>query len=127
MTDYRPPLRSLDFVLNHVVDLAGLARYEPFAHADPDTVRGVLEEAGRFASEVLAPLNRVGDLQGSQLQPDGTVRTPDGWSKAYRQYVDAGWGGVAGDPDYGGGGFRGRSASRSKSSWAARTRRSRSD
>ena len=105
MSDYRPPLAELDFVLNHVVDLGRLAGYDAFRHADPDTVRGVLDEAGRFAAEVLAPLNRVGDLQGSQLQPDGTVRTPDGWAKAYRQYVDAGWGGVAGDPEYGGGGF----------------------
>jgi alkylation response protein AidB-like acyl-CoA dehydrogenase len=105
MTEYRPPLRDIDFVLNHVVDGTRLATYEPFHHADPETVRGVIEEAGRFASEVLAPLNRVGDVQGSRLQPDGSVRTPDGWAKAYRQYVDAGWGGVAGDPAYGGGGF----------------------
>jgi len=107
MTDFRPPLRDIDFVLNHVVDLANLASYDAFAHADPDTVRGVLEEAGRFAAEVLAPLNRVGDRQGSRLEPDGTVHTPEGWSKAYRQYVDAGWGGVAGDPDYGGAGALG--------------------
>jgi alkylation response protein AidB-like acyl-CoA dehydrogenase len=105
MTDYRPPLQAIDFVLNHVVDLTGLASYDAFTHADPVTVRGVLDEAGRFATEVLAPLNRVGDQQGAQLQPDGSVRTPDGWAKAYRRYVDAGWGGVAGDPGYGGGGF----------------------
>src|SRR5690606_907813 len=67
MSDYRPSRAELDFVLNHVVDLGRLARYDAFRHADPDTVRGVLEEAGRFAAEVLAPLNRVGDLQGSQL------------------------------------------------------------
>ena len=68
MSDYRPPLEDIDFVLNHVVDLGRIARYEAFAHADPDTVRGVLDEAGRFAAEVLAPLNRVGDQQGSTMR-----------------------------------------------------------
>src|SRR5687768_910256 len=105
MSEYRPPLPDIDFVLREVVDLAGLAGYETFAHADPDTVHGVLAEAGRFAAEVIAPLNRTGDVQGSQRAEDGSVRTPDGWAKAYKQYVDAGWGGVGFDPAYGGGGF----------------------
>src|SRR3712207_4294037 len=105
MSDYRPPVDDIEFVLNHVVDLGRLCRYGAFAHTDPDTVRNVLEEAGRFAADVLAPLNRIGDQQGSTMQPDGSVRTPDGWAKAYKQYVDAGWGGVGGDPEYGGGGF----------------------
>ncbi|HEV8295671.1 MAG TPA: acyl-CoA dehydrogenase [Acidimicrobiales bacterium] len=105
MTAFQPPLRHIDFVLNHVVDLAGLARYPAFAHADPDTVRGVLEEAGRFAAEVIAPLDQVGDRQGAEHQADGSVRMPDGFATAYSRYVEAGWPGVGFDPAYGGGGF----------------------
>jgi alkylation response protein AidB-like acyl-CoA dehydrogenase len=56
-------------------------------------------------AEVVAPTNQVGDQQGSQRQPDGTVVTPDGFREAYAQYVDAGWGAVPFDPEYGGGGF----------------------
>ena len=55
------------------------------------TVQGVLEECGRFMSEVIAPLNRVGDTEGSRRNPDGTVTTPTGFPQAYRRYVDAGW------------------------------------
>ncbi|HEX7443341.1 MAG TPA: acyl-CoA dehydrogenase, partial [Acidimicrobiales bacterium] len=69
------------------------------------TIKAVLEENGRFVSEIVAPLNKIGDLQGSQHQPDNTVKTPDGFAAAYRAYVDAGWGAVPFEPEYGGGGF----------------------
>ena len=102
---YDAPLRDIRFVLEHVVDLAALAKLPSFAHADPDTVHGVLEEAARFVEEVVAPTNRTGDVEGSVLEPDGTVRTPTGFVDAYRRYVEAGWNGVPFDPDFGGGGF----------------------
>ncbi|MCU1378906.1 MAG: acyl-CoA dehydrogenase [Acidimicrobiales bacterium] len=105
MPEYTPPLEDLAFVLRHVVDLDALAALEPYKHADADTSIGLLEEAGRFMAEVVAPTNQVGDQQGSQRQPDGTVVTPDGFREAYAQYVDAGWGAVPFDPEYGGGGF----------------------
>src|SRR3954464_7988211 len=105
MATYTAPLDDIRFTLDHVVDLAGLAKLPAFVHADPATVHGVLEEAGRFMEEVVAPTNRPGDVEGSVLQPDGTVRTPTGFREAYRRYVDAGWNGVAFDPDHGGGGF----------------------
>ena len=92
-------------MLDHLVDLEGLCKLEPFAHIDPETVKGVLEENARFVSEVIAPLNRVGDTQGSQHQPDNTVVTPDGFREAYQAYVAAGWGAVPFEPAYGGGGF----------------------
>ena len=104
-TAYRPPLRDIDFVLNEIVDLQRLATFPEFAHADPGTVRDALDEAGRMFAEVIAPLNRVGDTQGSRLQPDGTVHTPDGFKEAYAHYRESGWGGVGFDPAYGGGGF----------------------
>ena len=105
MTEYVPPLRDIRFVLEQLVDLDGLSKLEPFAHADPDTVLGVIEESGRFMAEVVAPLNRVGDTAGSTLDGDGTVTTPPGFKEAYRQYVEAGWGAVPFPAEYGGGGF----------------------
>jgi alkylation response protein AidB-like acyl-CoA dehydrogenase len=105
MPDYTPPLDDIAFVLRHVVDLDALAQLEPYRHADADTSIGLLEEAGKFMAQVVAPTNQVGDEQGSQRQPDGTVVTPDGFKEAYAQYVDAGWGAVPFDPEYGGGGF----------------------
>ncbi|MFN0090508.1 MAG: acyl-CoA dehydrogenase [Acidimicrobiales bacterium] len=105
MTDYAAPLHDIAFVLNNVVGLPDLARLPEFAHADPATVQGVLEECGRFMAEVVAPTNREGDLEGSVRQPDGSVRTPAGFGPAYQRYVEAGWGAVSFPPEYGGGGF----------------------
>ncbi|MCU1487336.1 MAG: acyl-CoA dehydrogenase [Actinomycetia bacterium] len=105
MPDYTPPLDDIAFVLRHVVDLDALSHLEPYRHADADTSIGLLEEAGKFMAQVVAPTNQVGDEQGSQRQPDGSVVTPDGFKEAYAAYVDAGWGAVPFDPEYGGGGF----------------------
>jgi 3-(methylthio)propanoyl-CoA dehydrogenase len=102
---YKPPLEDIDFTLNQVLDLAALSKLNGFQHADPETVGGVLGEAGRFFSEVIAPLNASGDRQGSRLQADGTVKTPDGFRAAYAKFVEAGWGGVHVDERWGGGGL----------------------
>src|SRR4051812_26373360 len=103
--EYRPPLGDIGFVLRHVVDYEAIAGLEPYKHADIDTVLALLEEAGKFMAQVVAPTNKTGDEVGSQRQPDGSVVTPDGFKEAYAQYVDAGWGAVPFDPEYGGGGF----------------------
>jgi alkylation response protein AidB-like acyl-CoA dehydrogenase len=106
MADYRPPLRDVNYVLDHLVDLDGLCGLPEFAGLDVDTIKGVLEENARFVAEVIAPLNRIGDTVGSVFEPaTNTVRTPDGFIDAYRQYVDAGWGGVPFPEVYDGGGF----------------------
>ena len=106
MADYRPPLRDIDFVLDHVADLSGLCELPVYSHLDPDTVKGVLEENARFVADVIAPLNRVGDIETSVFDPaTNTVRTPTGFADAYGQYVAAGWGGVPFPEDYDGGGF----------------------
>nr|MBA2724950.1 acyl-CoA dehydrogenase N-terminal domain-containing protein [Actinomycetota bacterium] len=91
---YKPPLQDIEFTLANIADLESIAKLNGFQHADPATVTGVLEEAGRFFSEVIAPLNQIGDQQGSKLQPDGTVKTPEGFKAAYAKFVEAGWGGV---------------------------------
>jgi 3-(methylthio)propanoyl-CoA dehydrogenase len=105
MADYVAPLTDIRFVLSHVVDLAGISALDAFAHADPEAVLGVLEETGRFMEEVVAPTNRVGDLEGLTFGDDGSVTTPEAFRQAYRRYVEAGWGAVPFDPAYGGGGF----------------------
>jgi len=105
MAEYVPPLRDIRFVLENLAGLDGLSKLEAYAHADPDTVLGVIEESGRFMAEVIAPLNRVGDAVGSALDGDGNVTTPPGFKEAYRQYVEAGWGAVPFPGEFGGGGF----------------------
>jgi|SRR5581483_11933082 len=105
MADYRAPLRDIDFVLNDICDLAGLSALEPFAHAEPGLVRDLLAESGRFAADVVAPLNQPGDRAGCVRHPDGSVTTPAGFPDAYRAYVDAGWAAVSFDGEYGGGNF----------------------
>lgn len=106
MADYRPPLRDVNYVLDHLTDLGGLCALPAYSSLDPDTIKGVLEENARFVADVIAPLNRIGDTVGSVFEPaTNTVRTPDGFIDAYRQYVEAGWGGVPFPEVYDGGGF----------------------
>ncbi|MCX7621121.1 MAG: acyl-CoA dehydrogenase [Acidimicrobiales bacterium] len=106
MAEYRPPLRDIEFVLDHLVDLDELTQFDEYKHTDPDTMKGVLGEYARFVAEQIAPLNRIGDLQGSVHDPaTNSVTTPEGFVAAYRRYVEAGWGAVPFDPNYGGGGF----------------------
>ncbi len=104
MTDYVAPIEDMRFVLNHVVDLAGLARLPKFEHVEADLVDAALTEAARLAKDVLGPLNRVGDTTGSRVE-NGVVRTPPGFAEAYRQFAEGGWNGVPFDPETGGGGL----------------------
>ncbi len=105
MSEFRVDLDEITFNLRHVADLEGLAALDGFEHVESETVDQLLAEAARFAEEVIAPLNRVGDTEGSRRLDDGSVATPTGFKEAYRSYVEAGWGAVSMDPDYGGGGF----------------------
>jgi alkylation response protein AidB-like acyl-CoA dehydrogenase len=104
MEPYVAPLADIRFTLDKVVGLGELLQADRFDGLDTDTVYGAIEEAARFITEVFGPLNVIGDLQGSNLV-DGAVVTPDGWSAAYAKFVDAGWGALPFDPEYGGGGF----------------------
>jgi alkylation response protein AidB-like acyl-CoA dehydrogenase len=106
MADYQPPFRDIDFVLDNLVDLDELCQLETYKHTDPDTLKSVLEEYGRWVADQVAPLNRVGDEIGCTHDPaTNTVTTPPGFKDAYEQYVEAGWGAVPFPADYGGGGF----------------------
>jgi alkylation response protein AidB-like acyl-CoA dehydrogenase len=104
MDGYRAPLRDILFTLEHIVVLAELTREPDFSHAEPDLVAGLLEEAGRFAAEVVAPTNREGDREGARIV-DGSVVTPASFHRAYDRYVEAGWGSVQHPEAFGGGGF----------------------
>jgi alkylation response protein AidB-like acyl-CoA dehydrogenase len=104
MSDYAPPLDDINFLLDHVTPIDGLAKLAAFADIDRDSVDGVLTEFGRLMAEVWAPTNVVGDTEGSHIEGDG-VRTAEGFAEAYAAYAEAGWGAVAFEEDYGGGGF----------------------
>ena len=104
MSEYSAPIDDMLFVLEHVADLGDLATSERFAHADLETAGALLDEAGRFMSAELAPLNATGDQQGLDYN-DGVITHPDGFADAYRKFVDSGWNGMGFDPDYGGGGM----------------------
>jgi len=106
VAEYIAPLADIRFALEHLVDLPALSKLPAFGHADPETVYGLLDEFGRFVSEVLAPLDRGGDASGATFDPStGSVTTAPGWADAYHRYVEAGWGSVPFEPDHGGGGF----------------------
>ena len=105
MAEYTAPLGDIRFVLEHLVDLPSITALPPFEHVEPDGVLAVLEEYARFMEQEIAPLNRIGDVQGSVRNDDGSVTTPEGFAAAYQAYVDAGWGAVPFPPEYGGGGF----------------------
>lgn len=101
---YQAPLRDMQFILEHLVDLDAIAALPGCEEATPDLVAAILEEAGRFAAGVLAPLDRSGDIQGCRLE-NGRVVTPDGWAEAYRQFVAGGWVGLAMSSEHGGQGL----------------------
>ncbi len=98
---YRPPVDDIMSTLKAAVDLDGLIESGLYDGLDEDTVRAVVEEAGRFGSEVLDPLNFLGDQAGSQLA-DGVVTTPDGWKEAYQKFTEAGWSALPCPEAYGG-------------------------
>jgi len=99
---YRAPVRDLAFSLRHAADFGRLA--DAFPEADADTVAAVLEAAGAFAADVLAPLNRQGDLVGAKLE-NGVVRCAPGFADAYKQFAEGGWASLAAPVDHGGQGL----------------------
>ncbi|MCC7461647.1 MAG: acyl-CoA dehydrogenase family protein, partial [Gammaproteobacteria bacterium] len=101
---YRAPLKDLMFTLTEVVDAPALAQLPRFAEFSAELAESVLSEAGRFASEVLDPLNASGDREGARLTPEG-VRCPKGFPEAYRQYTEGGWTQLAVSAEHGGQGM----------------------
>ena len=107
MPVYNPPLRDMQFVLHELLDVTRTLQAMPkHAETDADTINAVLEEGGKFAAEVVFPLNISGDQQGCQLdRTTHEVTPPDGFKAAYAQYVAGGWPALSCDPEYGGQGL----------------------
>ena len=102
MPSYNAPLRDIKFVMQEMLNVESLTEYEKFAEADMDTLEAILEQSAKFSSEVLAPLNVVGDQEGCIRNDDGSVKTPTGFKDAYHQVVETGMMGLSESPDYGG-------------------------
>ncbi len=104
MPNYKAPLRDQQFVIHELLQAVDALRAQPrHRDLDADTVNQVLEEAGRFAEEVLLPINQSGDAQGCAYDKQThAVRTPDGFVDAFRAYREAGWQGLTAEQEYGG-------------------------
>jgi alkylation response protein AidB-like acyl-CoA dehydrogenase len=98
---YRAPVADIAFALKHAAGLKSALAEGLYGDLDEDTVDSILEEAGKFASDVIAPLNRIGDSFGTPFK-DGNVTTPPGWKEAYTAWAAAGWNGLASPADFGG-------------------------
>ncbi|WP_438992723.1 acyl-CoA dehydrogenase C-terminal domain-containing protein [Pseudemcibacter sp.] len=104
MPSYKAPTVDYQFLMHHVFDLESYNNLSPFKEASPDLIDAILEEAAKLTENVFQPLNQSGGEEGCKLE-NGTVLTPKGFKKAYDEYVNGGWQGMTGDPEYGGQGL----------------------
>ena len=107
MPQYNPPIRDMQFVLHEVLNVVDELKVMPqHADIDVDTFNAVLEEGGKFASEVIFPINLSGDAEGCHLdKTTHEVTPPKGFKEAYKTYVEGGWPSLSADPEYGGQGL----------------------
>ena len=106
MPTYEAPVRDFQFVLHEMLQLERYSNLPGFEEATPDLIDAILEEGGKLMSEVVQPLNQVGDKEGCTWN-DGEVTTPAGFKEAYQTYCEGGWNGLTADPEYGGQGLPG--------------------
>ncbi|MDB5799768.1 MAG: acyl-CoA dehydrogenase [Rhodocyclales bacterium] len=104
MSEYVAPLKDMQFVLHELAGLNELAALPGCEEVSPDLVDAILEEAAKFASGVLSPLNQTGDREGCRLTGN-EVATAKGWQEAYRQFAESGWTAVAAEAEHGGQGL----------------------
>jgi len=101
---YKAPVRDLSFVLHDVLQVETYGNQLPDADLSRDLIDQIIEEGGKFAEEVIAPINRPGDLEGCRIEGD-VVTTPKGWKEAYHQMVEAGWPSLGFSTEFGGQGM----------------------
>ena len=116
MTGYIAPLRDMQFVIDELAGLENVTSLPGYEEVTLELAHSVLEEAAKLAEEVLSPLNKPGDERGATLTKDGVVAA-EGFGAAYRQFVDNGWNGLSGDPQYGGQGLPGLIAAATVEMW----------
>ena len=104
MPEYRAPLEEMNFVIDQLHDLPGLATAIDNEDANAELLAAVLTESDKLANQVWSPLNWPGDQQGVQLT-DAGVKVADGFTDAYKQYAEGGWNSLCFDPEYGGQGL----------------------
>ena len=104
MSNYNAPIRDMQFVLRELAGLDAVAALPGCEDASTDVVDAILEEAGKFATGVLSPLNWTGDQEGARWD-NGVVHTASGWKEAYKQFAEAGWTALACEPEFGGQGL----------------------
>jgi alkylation response protein AidB-like acyl-CoA dehydrogenase len=102
--DYQAPVADMQFILHRLIPLTKINTLPGYEEVSDDLVNTILEEASKFAKEVLSPLNWAGDQEGCNYQ-DGEVQTPKGFKDAYAQYMEAGWISLAANPNFGGQGL----------------------
>ena len=99
---YEAPIRDLNFVIKHLINLQDLTKIPDYQHFSDDLVDAILEEAGKIGSEVLDPCNLSGDHEGSKRLDPGEVKTPQGYKEAYEKLKDGGWFGLEAKEQFGG-------------------------
>ena len=104
MSDYQAPVRDINFVLKHIVDIESLAELPGFEEATPDLVQAIVDEAARLSNEIVAPTNQPSDQQGARIV-DGGVVPADGLGAVYQQLIEGGWISLPFSPDWGGQGL----------------------
>ena len=105
MPIYKAPVEEVRFLLHDVLRIGSYDNLPGFTDASPDVVDAILGEAAKFCEQVLAPLNRVGDVEGCTRHDDGSVTTPSGFRAAFQQYAEGGWMGLSAPAEFGGQGL----------------------